>query len=102
MPDIIFHLYCNDLDEQIYRATKCKRIDSIDRYDDAGKEFYKLVNAGFNLVLGERSYKDITIPIAVDNVQPDELAKYIVNLINNRQCFDSTLHLKNDIYSAAE
>lgn len=96
VPDIIFYLYCDDLNEQIDRATRSKRIDSIDRYDEAGREFYNLVNAGFKLVLGESRYKDITIPICVDSMQPDDLAKLIVNLINTRRYFHSTLQLKNE------
>lgn len=91
VPDIIFHLFSNDLDEQIRRATKDKRQDSIDRYDNAGVEFYKKVNQGFCDILAERQYLPVTIPIQIDGKHPGDLATFMaelikirVNLLNNK------------------
>ncbi len=85
MPDVIIHLYSNDLDEQIRRATKDVRVDAIARYDSAGREFYEKINNGFVRILSEPAYKDVAIRVCVDGKDAFELAEYVANLVKCRR-----------------
>ena len=85
IPNIIIHLYSNDLEEQMYRATKDKRVDAIERYDSAGRNFFQKINHGFNVILGSDRYVDNTIRVCVDNHSQKELAQHVIDLINVRR-----------------